>query len=193
MASMSTSLDALQDGNAQVINAPADEERVKRILAEMNAEGVVQESPAMPAAPRMIAEPPVSVSPGQLRMDASTARAHIIGSSQPTMADFQAMFQQTAPGMAPFAAPTPAPPAAVPAPKKPTWSATLASQVRGPLAVAVIVFLLSMPVVTSMLSRYASWMYLNSGEISIAGLLAKAVIAAGLFAVYQLAVTLAGN
>jgi hypothetical protein len=193
MASMSTSLDELQTGNPHVANTPEDEERVKRIMAAMNAEGVVQESPAMPVAPRVISEPPVSMSTGQLRMDASTARAHIIGSSQPTMADFQAMFQQTAPGMAPFAAPTPAPPAVVPAPKKPTWSATLASQVRGPVAVAVIVFLLSMPVVTSMFSRYASWMYLNSGEISIAGLLAKSVIAAGLFATYQVVVAMVGN
>jgi hypothetical protein len=42
-----------------------------------------------------------------------------------------------------------------------------------------------MPVVTSILSRYASWMYLGSGEISIGGLIVKALLAALLFAVYQ--------
>jgi hypothetical protein len=51
--------------------------------------------------------------------------------------------------------------------------------------VAIIVFLLNLPVVTSILSRYASWMYLSSGEISVGGLLVKAVIASSLFAAYQ--------
>jgi hypothetical protein len=36
-----------------------------------------------------------------------------------------------------------------------------------------------------MLSRYASWMYLSSGEISIGGLLVKALLGAVLFTVYQ--------
>jgi hypothetical protein len=191
MASMSTSLDELQGAAGPVGSSPADEERVKRILAEMNAGDVVQEPPALPAMPRAISEPPVSVSPGQLRMDASTARAHIIGNSQPTMADFHALFPQTPPGMAPYQPPVAPAPASIPAPKKAaTWSTTLAAQARGPVFVAIIVFLLNMPVMTSMFSRYASWMYLNSGEISIGGLLAKAAIAAGLFAAIQLIMTL---
>jgi hypothetical protein len=56
---------------------------------------------------------------------------------------------------------------------------------RAPLAVAIIVFLLNLPVVTAILSRYASWMYLSSGEISVGGLLVKALLSATLFAVYQ--------
>jgi hypothetical protein len=188
---MSTSLDELQGAGSPVGSNPADEERVKRILAEMNAGDVVQEPPAPPVMPRMIAEAPVSMSPGQLRMDASTARAHIIGNSQPTMADFHALFPQASPGMAPYQAPPQPTPAAIPAPKKAaTWSTTLAAQARGPVFVAIIVFLLNMPVMTSVFSRYASWMYLNSGEISISGLLVKAIIAAALFAVIQLIMTL---
>jgi hypothetical protein len=56
---------------------------------------------------------------------------------------------------------------------------------RGPIAVAIIVFLLNLPIVTSILSRYASWMYLGSGEISVGGILVKALLAATLFAAYQ--------
>ena len=51
--------------------------------------------------------------------------------------------------------------------------------------VAAIVFFLNLPVITNLMSRYASWMYLGSGEISIAGLFIKALLAGALFTVYQ--------
>jgi len=57
--------------------------------------------------------------------------------------------------------------------------------VRAPLVVTLIVFLLNLPVITSIMSRYASWMYLGSGEISISGLIVKSLLGGGLFAVYQ--------
>ena len=170
--------------------ATADEERVKRIMASINVSETVQAPPAQFSSQQVITEPPLSVSTGQIRMDPGTARAHIIGNSAPSMADFQTMFQQMSPGMAPFHGPaaTPAGPI-VPHPIKSSgdWKTILAAYMRGPIVVAIIVFLLNMPAVTAVLSRYASWMYLNSGEISIAGLLVKAGLAAGLYAVYQAA------
>ncbi len=184
--SLSTPLDALSTGQAGQ-GPPADEERVRRILAEMNADAVVQPPPALGTSQSVITEPPVSISTGQLRMDASTARANVIGNSTPTMADFHAMFQQASPGMAPFQ-PHRTPSAEelhVPAAKKTSWKATAANYLRGPIAVAVIVFFLNLPVVTAILSRYAAWMYLSSGEISVSGLLVKALLAATLFAAYQ--------
>lgn len=188
----SVSLDDLDKGMGAV-GEPADEERVRRILAEMNAGDVVQAPPAAmpPPAPRVISEPPITMSTGQLRMDVGTARANIIGSSAPTMADFQSMFQQAPPGMAPYHGPAAPPPPVVPAPGRPsTWKESMTAQLRGPVAVAIIVFLLNMPVVTNILSRYASWMYLGSGEISIGGLLVKALLAAVLFGIYQIGVAL---
>ena len=74
--------------------------------------------------------------------------------------------------------------------KAATWKQQLTAHMRTPIVVAVIVFLLNMPVVTSILSRYASWMYLSSGEISIGGLIVKALLAGTLFAVYQASTTL---
>ena len=185
--SLSTPLDSLSSGPAA--GPPADEERVRRILAEMNADAVVQQPPALSGgSPQVITEPPITMSTGQLRMDPGTARANIIGNSTPTMADFHAMFQQAAPGLAPFQAHRP--PGAeelhVPKAKDSTsWKQMVANYMRGPVAVAIIVFLLNLPVVTSILSRYASWMYLSSGEISVGGLLVKALLAATLYAVYQ--------
>jgi hypothetical protein len=178
---MSTSLDDLDKGTPAAGAPPADEERVKRILAEIGG-------PDAQPMPRVITEPPITMSTGQLRMDPGTARAHVIGNSAPTMADFQSMFQQASPGMAPFHGAAAAPVAPmVPAPvaKSGGWKALVTQQLRGPVAVAIIVFLLNLPVVTSILSRYASWMYLSSGEISVGGLLVKAVLAAILFAAYQ--------
>jgi hypothetical protein len=117
-------------------------------------------------------------------MDPGTARANVIGSSTPTMADFHAMFQQTAPGAARAQAPG-AEEIYVPQGKSTSWKTSVANYMRGPVAVAIIVFLLNLPVVTAILSRYASWMYLSSGEISVGGLLVKALLAAILYAAYQ--------
>lgn len=190
MSFTSTPLDQL--GDASAAGPQADEERVRRILAEMNAGDVVQEPPALPAAaPRVINEPPVAMSTGQLRMDVGTARANIIGGSAPTLADYQSMFQQAPPGMAPYHGPAVIQPPSIPVAKTgSSWKSTLSEHLREPLAVAIIVFFLNMPVVTAILSRYASWMYLSSGEISIGGLLVKALFAAVLFAVYQIITSL---
>jgi hypothetical protein len=194
--SLSTPLDHLEEtvstsGPSTV--PPADEERIRRIVAEMNASDTVQAPPPVAgmAAPRVLTEPPLTKSMGQVRMDAETARANIIGGSAPSMADFQSMFAQAAPGMAPYHGPAVVPAAVVPPPaKSATWKQQLTSHLRAPVAVAIIVFLLNLPVVTSMLSRYASWMYLSSGEISIGGLLVKAILAGTMFAVYQAATSL---
>ncbi len=184
--SLSTPLDQL--GSADAGPPPADEERVKRILAEMNASEIAQPVPPVGGGgSRVITEPPLSTSTGQVRMDVDTARANVIGNSTPTMADFHAMFAQAAPGMAPYHGPAVVPAAVIPPPAKaPGWKAQLMSQLRAPVTVAIIVFLLNMPIVTSLMSRYASWMYLSSGEISIGGLFVKAVLAAGLFMLYQM-------
>lgn len=188
--SQSTSLDSLS--SSDINGPPADEERVRRILAEMNSDAVVQPPPSgQTALPRVITEPPISTSTGELRMDATTARANIIGGSTPTMADFHAMLQQTPPGMAPFLGGRPDHGAVVPPPASSvSWKAMIVNHLKGPIAVAIIIFFLNMPVVTSILSTYASWMYLGSGEISIGGLIVKALLAALLFTIYQ---TVAAN
>jgi hypothetical protein len=160
---MSTPLDSLSDA------PPADEERVRRILADLNGEPQ-----------RIITEPPNSVSTGTLRMDPGTARANVIGNSTPTMADFHAMFQQMSPGAVPQAAAPQAQPKA-----DPSWRDYAYQILRAPIAVAVIVFFLNLPITTGMMSKYASWMYLSTGEISVVGLLVKSLLAGSLFALYQ--------
>jgi len=188
----STPLDQLGGGgDPAAAGAMADEERVKRILAEMNAENSITPPPQVGgfgAPPAVITEPPLAISTGQIRMDPGTARAHVIGNAAPSMADFQAMFAQTNPSIAPYHGPVANPPGPVisSGPKERTDLRTAFLQwLRAPLAVGIIVFLLNLPVVTSILSRYAAWMYLSSGEISVAGLFIKALLAMGFFAAYQ--------
>ena len=179
----STPLDQLQEAPG---GPPADEERVKRIMAEMNAGDTVQAAPPQgQSQSRVITEPPVSTSTGMLRMDPGTSRAHVIGGSIPTMADFQAMFQPAPPGMAPYPTALPSVSSAPQPPRSKESSFSWKQSLREPLAVAILVFLLNLPVVTSILSRYASWMYLNSGEISVAGLVVKALLAGSIFFAYQ--------
>jgi hypothetical protein len=163
---MSTPLESLSDTQGP----PADEERVRRILADLNGEPQ-----------RIITEPPNSVSTGTLRMDPGTARANVIGNSTPTMADFHAMFQQMSPGAVPQAS---APQAQV-VKADPSWRDYAYQIFRAPIAVAVIVFLLNLPITTGIMSKYASWMYLSTGEISVVGLLVKSLLAGSLFALYQ--------
>lgn len=171
----STPLDTLDSAEPT-----ADEERVRRILADMNAGDTS----------RIITEKPVSTSIGDMRMDPGPPRAHMIGNATPSMADFQSMLFQAPPGMTPIHR-NDQPEAqvrrekVVAAPVQSVWSIVL-HQLRAPLVVAAIVFLLNLPIVTNMLSRYASWMYLGSGEISISGLFVKSVLGGSLFVVYQM-------
>jgi len=102
------------------------------------------------------------------------------------MADFQAMFQAAPPGMAPYPMASATPSSVqVARPKEKDTSFSWKQSLREPLAVTILVFLLNLPIVTSILSRYASWMYLNSGEISVAGLIVKALLAGSIFFAYQ--------
>ena len=175
----STPLDSLDSAEG------GDEQRVQRILSEMSNE-----------APRIISEKPISTSMGDIRMDPAAARAHIIGNSTPSMADFQSMLFQTPPGMTPIHRTqentAPAPMKEPKSAPTPIWTMVV-QQIRAPLIVMCIVFFLNLPIVTSIMSRYASWMYLGSGEISISGLIVKALMAGTLFGVYQTLAAIFGN
>ena len=162
-----------------------DEQRVARILSEINAN----------ESPRIISEKPLTTSMSDTRMDPAAARANIIGKSTPSMADFQSMLFQTPPGMQPLHKmdrEVPPPPRTPPVSSVESLSSLILKQIRAPLVVVGIVFLLNLPVITSIISKYASWMYLGSGEISISGLFVKAILAGVLFSFYQVIATVFG-
>jgi hypothetical protein len=186
---------------------PSDPELTQRILQNLNSPNDFQQ-PSYPQqqqqqpsyqefreSPRILTEPPVSLSTGQYRMDVGPTQANVIGGARPTMEDFRSMMNPTPPGMTQFQ-PHRAPgvdelyvPSKSQQPPQDLKS-TLALALRGPTVVAIIVFILNLPVVTGMLSRYAAWMYLNNGEISVGGLLVKALLGAAMYGLYQTGVSL---
>lgn len=196
----STPLDQLGSGGG------GDMSHMNNILADLNSMGSQQapqhQPPQYQQAPpdyrdpfqeRIISEPPVSMSPGQYRMDPVPPQANVIGGARPTMEDFRSMMNPAPSGMTPFQPFRPPGAEEVFMPlsaKIPDWRTTTIQFLRSPLIVAIIVFILNLPVVTGLLSRYAVWMYLSSGEISVSGLLVKSLLGACLFALYQMSATL---
>lgn len=197
----STPLDQLGSGGG------GDMSHMNNILADLNSMGSQQTPQHQPpqyqqqAPPdyrdpfqeRIISEPPVSMSPGQYRMDPVPPQANVIGGARPTMDDFRSMMNPAPSGMTPFQPFRPPGAEEVFMPlsaKIPDWRTTTIQFLRSPLIVAIIVFILNLPVVTGLLSRYAVWMYLSSGEISVSGLLVKSLLGACLFALYQMSATL---
>ena len=72
------------------------------------------------------------------------------------------------------------------APKKNVWSNIL-DRLVDPLIVAVLIFTLSLPVLQTFLSKYATWAFSLGGQLSWLGLIAKSVLGAVLFALYKMA------
>lgn len=188
----STPLDQLGGGGG------GDMSHMNNILADLNSMGPQQTQQAPPDyrdpfQERIISEPPVSLSPGQYRMDPVPPQANVIGGARPTMDDFRSMMNPAPSGMTPFQPFRPPGAEEVFMPlsaKTSDWRTTTVQFLRSPIIVAIIVFLLNLPVVTGLLSRYAVWMYLSSGEISVSGLLVKSLLGACLFALYQMSATL---
>lgn len=75
--------------------------------------------------------------------------------------------------------------------KKNMWS-NLVEQVRDPIVVVVLVFVLSLPVLHTFVGKYATWAFAVGGQLSWLGLLLKAVIAGLLFGVYRTGSSLLG-
>ena len=142
-----------------------DNDLVRKILADLNT----NESPANPVMQggrpvamqpppggngRMISSPnPNSTYP--LAMDPATATAHMIGKDYPSAADFASMMG----GHAAYTGPAPpqpmmARPAVAPSVLGKGWSADLISQIKQPLFVALIVLVISLPVVNVMIGHY---------------------------------------
>jgi hypothetical protein len=79
------------------------------------------------------------------------------------------------------------PPAAPepPAPAKKNVFAHITDALKLPVVVALVFFLLSLPVVDLYLSRYAHWAFSSGGNLSIAGLAIKSLGAGLIMGVYD--------
>ena len=180
------------DSRAPVADA-GDGDLVQKILADMDAPSernpVIQAppNPGMETARRMISAPnPNSTYPHN--MDPATPTAHLIGRDYPTPADFASMMNATGAGGgygAPYQQmPAQAAPALAPAARS-NWYGDIIGQLRQPLLVAIIVFVVSLPVVNVLIGFYVPGLLRAGGDLTTAGLLVKATVAGALFWIIQ--------
>jgi len=182
-----TPIDALESGN--VPNA-ADASRMAEILRDMNASG------ADVAAGGAAAPPPQMMAPPQMQQQMMPQMQQQM---MPQMMQQMPMPMNAMGGMngqvpmmvqqqqqAPQFVPYDDEPSNASTPKKNVWSNILDGLVD-PLVVAVLIFTLSLPVLQTFLSKYATWAFSLGGQLSWLGLIAKSILGAVLFALYKMA------
>lgn len=183
MATAGTLLSDL-DGKTPVFNQ--DDDLVNKILADMNVPS--SHNPVMNAPPpaghgnRMISAPnPNTMYPHT--MDPATSTAHLIGKDYPSAADFANVLHPMAQqGMAY------APVGQVSAPSYPTllpsqgnFYGDILFQLKQPLIVAIIVFIVSLPALNVLIGHYLPTLLRFGGDLTTAGLAVKALFGGFLF------------
>ena len=186
MASAGTLLGDL-DGRAPVVNK--DDDLVNKILADMNMPS--SSNPIMSAPPppsgngsRMIQAPnPNSTYP--MATDPAMATAHMIGKEYPTTADFANLMHAPSysHGGSAYASVAPQQMAAPPTllETKGNFYSDILVQVKQPLLVAIIIFLLSLPVLNVLIGHYIPSLLRIGGDLTTAGMVVKSLIGGFLF------------
>lgn len=186
MASAGTLLSDL-DGKAPVFSK--DDDLVNKILADMNMPS--SSNPIMSAPPppsgngsRMIQAPnPNSVYP--MATDPSIATAHLIGKEYPSTADFANLMHAPSysHGGSSYASVAPhqmvAPPTLVET--KGNFYSDILAQIKQPILVAIIIFLVSLPVLNVLIGHYVPSLLRIGGDVTTAGLVVKSAIGGFLF------------
>jgi len=191
MATAGTLLSDL-DGKAPVFSNK-DDDLVNKILADMNipssANPVMQSQQAMHAPPppsghgnRMIQAPnPNTTYP--MSSDPATATAHMIGKEYPSPADFANLMHssQYGHGGSPYAPlGQPAAPVLIQPTKGNVYSDIMA-QMKQPLIVAIIIFIVSLPIINVLIGHYLPSLLRLSGELTTVGLVVKSLVGGFLF------------
>jgi hypothetical protein len=189
MAAQGTLLSDL-DSKSPVFSSK-DDDLVNKILADMNVPS--QSNPVMNAPPppsgtgRVISAPnPNSTYPAAI--DPGTATAHMIGKEYPTAADFANLMHAPSMGAggSQFASVAPQQYAA---PQKPTlieatkgnMYSDIISQIKQPLLVAIIIFIVSLPVINVLIGHYLPSLLRMGGDLTTAGMAVKALLGGFLF------------
>jgi hypothetical protein len=190
MASAGTLLSEL---DAKGPSTSQDNDLVERILMDMNSSGgngnSVQNGGRGMAAPPppLPAQLPPGVPPGTSfpqAVDPMTAQAHVIGKDHPTPGDFAAaMYGMNRPSEAQMY--TGGKQMAnddneYEEPKK-NWYARILQEIKTPLIVATLFFVLSLPAVNLLVAHYIPSLVLPTGSLTMIGLGAKALLAGASF------------
>jgi len=173
-----------------------DDTAVQRILNEMNSGGV-QQNQAMQQqiqAPQVQSrQPPAMNSPNpnstaQHAMDAHPPTAHIIGTDHPTSGDFAQMMyggrnqnQQQYIPQNPYAQPMMQAPMYMPPTNKKNWYSDIVTEVKTPVLVSLIFFVMSLPFISVLISHYFPSFVKGTGELTTVGLVLKSLLAGSAF------------
>jgi hypothetical protein len=180
---------------------PNDRDLVDSILSDMNQVsasnplvGMGGGAPPPPAGVRMpIQTVPSNPMTHPNASDPAVATAHMIGRDHPTEADFQRMMM-AAQGPLPFNAMAPQMQQAIPStqvapqvyeePKK-NWQGQWIDELKQPIAVAIIVFVMTLPAFNLLVSHYAPNLLRPGGDLNTIGMLARAGIGGLMYWVLQ--------
>ena len=179
---------------------PNDRDLVDSILSDINQVsgsnpimGMGGGSPPPPAGVRMpIQSVPQNPMTHPNASDPAVATAHLIGRDHPTEADFQRMMM-AAQGPLPFNAMAPqmqqpvqqqVAPQVYEEPKK-NWQGQWIDELKQPIAVAIIVFVMTLPAFNLLVSHYAPTLLRPGGDLNTAGMLARAAIGGVMYWVLQ--------
>ena len=194
MANAGTLLSDL-DGKAPI---SGDGDLVKMIYQDMNSGQEMRPGSSSAMAPGgvqgpMMPMPPPQQSTQQYQMDSGPPTAHIIGGQHPTSADFAQMLQSSTPGFAAAGnwdsnqgqhaqqAQLAAQIASMQASQGKAWSAYLGEEMKTPVLIAILVFVVNLPFLSVLVAHYAPWMLKSSGDMNIYGQLSRALLVGGLF------------
>jgi hypothetical protein len=192
MASAGTLLSDLES-KSPVFNK--DDDLVNKILADMNVpspsnpiitQQQQQHSMPPPSGTGRVINAPNPNSTYPVAIDPGTATAHMIGKDYPTAADFAQLMHSSAlsHGGSPFAGlPQQAP---IPQPTliestKGNMYTDIITQSKQPLLVAIIVLLVSLPIINVLIGHYLPSLLRIGGDLTTAGLVVKALIGGFLF------------
>lgn len=128
-------------------------------------------------------------------MDPGPATSHIIGGQHPTSADFAQMLQSSTPGFAAGGnwgsanhgsshsqeAQLAAQIASMQAKQGKAWSNYLADEMKVPMLITILVFIVNLPFLSVLVAHYAPYMLKSSGDMNLYGQLAKALLVGLLF------------
>ena len=168
MATAGTLLSDL-DGRAPVLNNK-DDDLVNKILADMNI--------PMSGGNKIIQSPnPNTMHP--VAMDSSSATAHMIGKDYPTPADFANAMHVPNFTHAPYQHEMQQP--TIVMESKGNAYMDIISQLKQPLLVAIIIFMVSMPALNVLMGYYVPSLLRLGGDLNMMGLAVRAMIGGFMF------------
>ena len=166
MASAGTLLSDL-DSKTPVFNK--DDDLVNKILADMNVSSTNSSGGHVINSPN-----PNST---YHAIDPGTATAHLIGKDYPSSADFANLMYSPHSSFSPVQSVQPT----LIEPTKGNMYSDIISQIKQPLIVAIIVFVISLPIINVLIGHYIPYLLRIGGDLTTAGLVVKSFIGGFLF------------